>query len=78
MGKVFETHTKYDPYPGQYSFENWNRAVANAEPNTKCILNGLVKGNFYRFMNVLLDFEYIKEINMYGPKKERRFGAKRN
>lgn len=78
MGKVFESHTKYDPYPGQYSFENWNRAVANAEPGTKKILNNLVKGNFYAFMNVLLDFEYSKEVGMYVPKKERRFGAKRN
>lgn len=38
----------------------------------------MLPGNLYYFMNKLLDFEYINDIDMYGPKKERRFGAKRN
>jgi len=77
MGKVFLSHTTFNPHPGQYSFENWNRAIAINEPHHQKIIKNLIKGNFYVFMNVLLDFEYSKEVDIYVPKKERRYGAKK-
>lgn len=77
MGKVFTSQTKFNPNPGKYSFDMWNRAIEANEPHSYRIIGHLAQGNFYRFMNVLLDFEYIKEINLYGPKKERKFGARR-
>lgn len=40
-------------------------------------ISQMLPGNLYCFMNQLLGFEYIKDIDMYGPKKERKFGARR-
>lgn len=67
-----------DKKPIKYHFDNWNRAMEQDPVKAHKFISHMLPGNLYAFMNKLLDFEYIPEIGMYGPKKERRFGAKRN
>lgn len=64
--------------PIKYHFDNWNEAMKQDPVKAHKFISHMLPGNLYAFMNRLLDFEYINEIGMYGPKKERRYGAKRN
>lgn len=67
-----------DKKPITYVYDNWNQLMKEDPVKAHKFISHMLKGNLYAFMNKLLDFEYIQEINMYGPKKERRFGAKRS
>lgn len=62
----------------KYHYENWNQFMEQDPERAHKFIMHMLPGNLYYFMNKLLDFEYINDIDMYGPKKERRFGAKRN
>ena len=61
----------------KYHFDNWNKYMLQDPVKAHKFISHMLQGNMYAFMNKLLDFEYIKEIDMYGPKKERKFGARR-
>lgn len=67
-----------DKKPIKYVFDNWNRAMEEDPVKAYKFISHMLKGNLYAFVNKLLNFEYNKEFNIYVPKKERRFGAKRN
>lgn len=60
-----------------YHYDNWNKAMEQDPVIAHRFISGMLPGNLYAFLNRLFDFEYIKEINMYGPKTDRQFGAKR-
>lgn len=60
-----------------YQYDNWNKAIEQDPVAAHKFISHMLPGNLYAFLNKLLDFEYIEEIGMYGPKTDRQFGAKR-
>jgi len=72
MGKLFITHTKFDPFPGKYSYHHWNKEFENDPIGSRKVLNNLVMGNFYYFMNVLLDMQQVSGEKLWISKRTKR------